>query len=63
MLDEIRAIVWPVLANCLVADTFRDQDSGSTTSDSDFESAQSNFSDEAEKDESPGSSRSTVFRF
>uniref|UniRef100_F1L776 TBC1 domain family member 20 n=1 Tax=Ascaris suum TaxID=6253 RepID=F1L776_ASCSU len=60
VLDEIRAIVWPVLANCLVADTFRDQDSGSTTSDSDFESAQSNFSDEAEKDESPGSSRSTV---
>lgn len=54
ILDEIRAVVWPILASSLVVDTFHDQDSNSTVSDSDFESALSNISEEDE--ETPTSS-------
>ncbi|MCP9264014.1 BMA-TBC-20 [Dirofilaria immitis] len=43
VLDEIRALVWPVLASSLVQDSFSDQETTSTLSDSDFESAYSDF--------------------
>uniref|UniRef100_A0A7I4KLU5 BMA-TBC-20; TBC1 domain family protein C20orf140 homolog, putative n=1 Tax=Brugia malayi TaxID=6279 RepID=A0A7I4KLU5_BRUMA len=43
VLDEIRALVWPVLASSLVQDSFTDQETASTFSDSDFESAHSDF--------------------
>uniref|UniRef100_A0A183EDX7 Rab-GAP TBC domain-containing protein n=1 Tax=Gongylonema pulchrum TaxID=637853 RepID=A0A183EDX7_9BILA len=43
VLDEIRAAIWPILASSLVQDSFSDQDTISTVSDSDFESAHSNF--------------------
>lgn len=43
VLDEIRALVWPVLAASLVQDSFNDQETSSTFSDSDFESAHSDF--------------------
>ncbi|VDP19549.1 unnamed protein product [Onchocerca flexuosa] len=46
VLDEIRALVWPVLASSLVQDSFNDQETTSTLSDSDFESAHSDFMDE-----------------
>ncbi|VDK56735.1 unnamed protein product [Anisakis simplex] len=75
VLDEIRAIVWPVLAEALVHD--RDQETGDSTSDgsvtgsdSDFESAKSNFSDEIDfaessllhRSDSPSSSKNTVVK-
>ncbi|EJW79598.1 hypothetical protein WUBG_09492 [Wuchereria bancrofti] len=43
VLDEIRSLVWPVLASSLVQDSFTDQETASTFSDSDFESAHSDF--------------------
>lgn len=43
VLDEIRALVWPVLASSLVQDSFSDHETSSTFSDSDFESAHSDF--------------------
>ncbi|VDK88683.1 unnamed protein product [Litomosoides sigmodontis] len=43
VLDEIRALVWPVLASSLVQDSFGDEETTSTFSDSDFESAHSDF--------------------
>uniref|UniRef100_A0A8R1YA04 Rab-GAP TBC domain-containing protein n=1 Tax=Onchocerca volvulus TaxID=6282 RepID=A0A8R1YA04_ONCVO len=46
VLDEIRALVWPVLASSLVQDSFNDQETTSTLSDSDFESAHSDFMDD-----------------
>lgn len=41
--DEIRSLVWPVLASSLVHCSFSDQETSSTFSDSDFESAHSDF--------------------
>ncbi|VDN03182.1 unnamed protein product [Thelazia callipaeda] len=43
VLDDIRAVIWPVLASSLVRDSFNDHDTSSTISDSEFESAHSNF--------------------
>ncbi|KAL3995277.1 Rab-GTPase-TBC domain family protein [Acanthocheilonema viteae] len=43
VLDEIRALIWPVLASSLVQDSPSDQDTASTISDSDFQSAHSDF--------------------
>ncbi|EFO27960.2 hypothetical protein LOAG_00526 [Loa loa] len=43
VLDEIRTLIWPVLASSLVQDSFSDQETASTFSDSDFESAHSDF--------------------
>ncbi|CAG9533530.1 unnamed protein product [Cercopithifilaria johnstoni] len=43
VLDEIRTLVWPILASSLVQDPLNDQETASTFSDSDFESAHSDF--------------------
>ena len=53
--DEIRAVVWPVLAESLVSDVCCDDDFGSSTSasDSDFESALSTLSDEEDDPTTP----------
>lgn len=50
--DEIRAIVWPLLAESLVKDTYAEDDFASSTSgsDSDFESALSTLSDQDDDD-------------
>lgn len=61
VLDEIRADIWPVLAASLVNDdSIHDEDASSTGSDSDFESALSNISEEEDEDETPTSSRNVL---
>lgn len=60
VLDEIRAVIWPVLATSLVQDSFSDQDTASTASDSDFESAHSNFTYD---DDAPLPGSATVVSF
>uniref|UniRef100_A0A915PXT9 Rab-GAP TBC domain-containing protein n=1 Tax=Setaria digitata TaxID=48799 RepID=A0A915PXT9_9BILA len=46
VLDEIRNVVWPVLASSLVQESCSDAETASTISDSDFESAHSDFATE-----------------
>lgn len=55
-MDEIRSVVWPILASSLIADFASDHGS---SSESGFESAVSQFSDE---EDTPSSSK-TVVRF
>ncbi|VDN52897.1 unnamed protein product [Dracunculus medinensis] len=55
VLDEIRSVVWPILASSLIADFASDHGS---SSESGFESAVSQFSDE---EDTPSSSKTVIF--
>lgn len=47
--DDLRAVIWPVLASSLVSDSTGDHETTSTVSDSDFESAVSSFENDNKK--------------